>query len=433
VRPSGRFTRFTGQLLEWGVIRRRKPREAVAAVCPYFAVPKESGLGRVIVDARQINEAQAPPPTFRLPKIEQVIDTVLQFDWVASVDLRSWFYQLEIHASVGRYYILKDKSGMFVLQRLPMGSSYAPLIAQTVSEALLQGGAGDLVYLDNFVMAGSRSEVEHKLQHLLRVCSEVNVVINVAKSTMQPVQQVEALGADLDLIHKRWRLTPAWSKKAVATLQLGTSRWKLTLRDAWKCLGTLVWGLRVLRVPMCDYFEVMSWARRQAERLARGELQWEAEVVWWPSVMRCIRKAVALFAENPWQHVVQPGRQLEIYSDASGKGWCYIAFQDGRQLRMRFGRWTDQQMKWHINAKEAAAAFYGVRWAAAKHTGCSLLLLIDNQPVVFAVAKRRSPSYLLNHLVRELTEAANHGNCVVSVRWVSTHEQLADKGSRMFN
>ena len=74
----------------------------------------------------------------------------------------------------------------------------------------------------------------------------------------------------------------------------------------------------------------------------------------------------------------------------------------------------------HIFVKEAFAANQG----AQATRGIPRLMLIDNQPLVFAIKKGLSSNKLLNEWLRTW-DLEN-----ITVRWVSTTQQKADKYTR---
>merc|ERR1711991_667004 len=73
--------------------------------CTLFLVPKkDKGLGRLVIDARPINRRQRRPPDMNLPRMADVIRQVLSWDFAASCDGKSFFYQFPLVAGVARYF-----------------------------------------------------------------------------------------------------------------------------------------------------------------------------------------------------------------------------------------------------------------------------------------------------------------------------------------
>lgn len=80
------------------------------------------------------------PPGFELPSFLLILDAILGDDTepVLSADLMSWFVQLQPHPEIARWFCCRTSAGYFVLLGLPFGWSFAPIIAQTVTTALVR-------------------------------------------------------------------------------------------------------------------------------------------------------------------------------------------------------------------------------------------------------------------------------------------------------
>ena len=87
----------------------RKAAEHVLAV--YFAVwitlflvPKKNNTGRLIGDARSINRMQRRPGDMKLPRIHDMIRTILSMSHASKTDGVSYFYQFEMHPDIRPFF-----------------------------------------------------------------------------------------------------------------------------------------------------------------------------------------------------------------------------------------------------------------------------------------------------------------------------------------
>ena len=95
-------------------------------------------------------------------------------------------------------------------------------------------------------------------------------------------------------------------------------------------------------------------------------------------------------------------------------------------------RWRRSE---HINLLELRAAVHAIQWRARRGRFHSFrtMLLIDNQSILAVIAKGRSSSRSVNHLLRKLAALCCTLNIYLLVAWVDTTENPADQASRRFD
>eukprot|EP00760_Papus_ankaliazontas_P004068 PhM_4_TR11685/c1_g2_i2/m.76232 len=113
-RPQSRMSRFMIQhaksLETYGVMRAHE-HDFGTNYMPLFTVKKKDESLRLILDARHINEAFSKPPEMKLPRIHDFIQYVLQNEFCAQCDARSWFYQIPIHPEISAFFGAKLCAG----------------------------------------------------------------------------------------------------------------------------------------------------------------------------------------------------------------------------------------------------------------------------------------------------------------------------------
>eukprot|EP00438_Fugacium_kawagutii_P005526 Skav227070 [mRNA] locus=scaffold72:1057412:1062770:- [translate_table: standard] len=89
----------------------------------------------------------------------------------------------------------------------------------------------------------------------------------------------------------------------------------------------------------------------------------------------------------------------------------------------------------HINLLELKALTHAIQWRArrSKYHSFRTMLLCDSQSVVAVVAKGRSSSKKVNHLLRRLAALCLSLNLYLLICWVDTADNPADKASRIFD
>ena len=89
----------------------------------------------------------------------------------------------------------------------------------------------------------------------------------------------------------------------------------------------------------------------------------------------------------------------------------------------------------HINCLELRAALHCIQWRArrTRYHSFRTMLLIDNQSIIAVIAKGRSSSKAINHLLRRLAALCCSLNLYLLVAWVDTADNPADHASRRFD
>ena len=111
---------------------------------------------------------------------------------------------------------------------------------------------------------------------------------------------------------------------------------------------------------------------------------------------------------------------------------CAIDPGKWRWKECRAFRWKRVE---HIGILELKAALHSIQWRGRRGGFHSFrtMLLIDNQSVLAVIAKGRSSSRSINHLLRKLAALACSLNIYLLVGYVDTVDNPADKGSRKFD
>eukprot|EP00760_Papus_ankaliazontas_P013792 PhM_4_TR15898/c2_g1_i2/m.71873 len=249
-----RVSRYLGEdesrLETWGVIRKGNPK----MTSPVFKVPK-ADRSRLIVDCREVNKRLPKPGHMPLPDIHQLLDEVLAAEYAVQLDAKSYFHQFSLTAAAQEVFgvaigNVRGNFRKYHLTVMPMGFSYAPLIAQYTSTLLLQntsGAASAAAWIDNFVFWGTRADAEQKVDSFKRICEKVHLEL---KPDEARGSEMELLGTQVDLSAKRITVSMANQQKLWQAWE--ECKELATPRHIFRMFGRALWALYVVaRQPLC--------------------------------------------------------------------------------------------------------------------------------------------------------------------------------------
>ena len=144
------------QLLDLGIIEESSSPYS----SPIVLVRKRCGALRLCVDFRKLN-AKTVKDSYRIPTIEELIDTLGGASWFATLDLTSGYYQVEVEPSHREWTAFTaGPCGFYQWRRMAFGLTNAPALFQRLMERVLSKChlRTCLVYLDDIVVFGRSVE-----------------------------------------------------------------------------------------------------------------------------------------------------------------------------------------------------------------------------------------------------------------------------------
>ena len=240
-------------------------------------------------------------------------------------------------------------------------------------------------YLDDWlIQSSSRESLLHDLQVVLDLCHELGIVVNPAKSHLEPSQVVQYLGVVID--SRSFRASPLPDR--VARLQSTASEYLscadppastwLSLLGMLSSLSHLVPGgrLRVRSLQLCLH---RSWDRGDQS----------IRIPWSPDCLRDLRWWLDLPRLSFGVSLAQVSPDLDFWSDASDVGW-------GAHLGSltASGLWDLDQGSLSINARELLAIREGLLHFQFSLVGKNVSVFCDNITAVSYLRKEggtRSP------------------------------------------
>ena len=175
-----------------------KPSESPLA-SPVVLVRKRDGTLRFCVDYRALNSV-TKPDVFPLPRIHDLLDQLGKSRYFTTLDLKSGYWQIKVHADSQEKTAFITHKGLFELRVMPFGVTNAPAVFQHLMQQVLAGLQSECgtefvsVYLDNVIVI-SETLMDHT-NHLKPVfdrLKKAGLMLNLKKCKIV-CNEVEYLG-----------------------------------------------------------------------------------------------------------------------------------------------------------------------------------------------------------------------------------------------
>jgi hypothetical protein len=249
------------------------------------------------------------------------------------------------------------------------------------------------------------------------LCNLYNKTFSLPENFIEKFQQVLHILPDL------FRLSPEATNDVVQ---------KPTTHLLWKVFGSVMWGTRVLQIPMYEYGNFIAWVSRRASLLASCPELWNCPCDIWPSAFEDLKGLILKILENhPRDLRSVHGKAVhEMYTDASDEGFGVV--HCGPKLQGTYqGQWSVDMKVRIIAERELVALVRGVAFAREKFDGVEHIKSYqDNTTVISWVKKRRATTPFGNAVLKELFCLL--GKTTLELVYVASDKNLADKPSREF-
>jgi hypothetical protein len=381
-----------------------------------FLVEKKNGEGRIIGDARPLNEAQIEPPPMMLPDLHKLIAEILTAKHVALCDGKSFFYQFLFAPEIRKYFRVRlgeTRGDVFHMRlvRLCMGWKFSPCIAQRVANFLTRhlGHA----WVDNFIItARNEEEFAKNTAEFRSRLKEYNVAVDDESLSAQT--RFTTLGIEFDLSTSSYRLAAEWlARKTTQVRELATAT-SCSVRDFLRSAGAIIWYHHVTCLPLWMHAEVLGTLQRVC---SKGLRDLDETVTLPQSTRDDLLRWAHTTAANDWRQPRPPNSPQEfIITDASSTGGAWMSIVNERFLRGDM---------WHRDDHEIIFLAELDALIRARPTTDDPLFVNDNAAVTATIAKGHSGSYTANIRCRQ-----RFGPERPRISQISTNIMAADRHSR---
>lgn len=411
---SKNFSRRDLKMLQNAKILSRK--KGNFSLLGFKVKKKDPRLSRFITDCRPFNERfkEFSEETMNLPRQHEIMEWGVQHPIIWSVDAKAYFYQFGLKGAASKWFPMSFKLNEeeldFTMNRLPMGCKIAPIIAQRVSNLIIErtrwhmekeGIEGRVAaWVDNFLMFAHDAATADKIFVILQGQLRYFNILCSPLDTSGAFLGLEKTPSGLRLSLKfRTAL-----RESIRKVLQGDS---LTKKQAEILCGRLMWlNYSIKRSPLACFPRTLQLMRDLPKMPHETSItisnHLKEEIERWESDIDLQFTGTPIIKNVP-----------DVWTDATP---TRIAVVIGRTVLMaELFRVVD------IALAEALAAAWGLIFSnniAHIH--------IDNLGIAHALAKGHSSSQTINQVFANIFKKPTHG----SVTWVPTEDQVADGPTR---
>ena len=388
---------------------------------------KKDGSMRCILNLSQLNE-YVVYDKFKLETLNHAVHLMRPNSWFASVDIFNAYYAFLIDSSHRPFFRFHFQGQLWEFIGAPQGYCRMPYIFTKVLKVplgfLRSHSVQSVIYLDDIFLTDSNfDKLKQDIFLTVSLLDRLGFTLNLRKSVLVPVQEIEFLGFLLD--SKSMLVRPTHKKctkiKAMCTGIL--SRSFITIRELSQIIGTFVAVSSGVEFGVTFYTR-LEILRNKALKASKG--QWDScipvcatmreDLTWW---LMNIDSAYKAAEPRPFT--------ITIYTDAcSDKGWGGVCDE-----RTATGAWDANEALMHINCKELLAAIFCLK-SFVKTSGHHVRLFTDNATMVACINRRGSTKSRLNDLTRELCQwCIDNDNRVTAMHIPGKDNVVADRESRL--
>jgi hypothetical protein len=335
-------------------------------------------------------------------------------DLLMKIDLKKAYHQLPIYPPHRRFLGLKVNNQCYKFNVLPFGISQAPLaLTKSLKPSITQirdSGIRVVVYLDDILIASKDPSDGMKVVEIL---NRNGWKINQEKSVLQPMMQLEFLGATLNTSSMTITPTPEFCQGLATKLEKSSSLRKISLHQIRQIKGSLAWASRFSRTLRSLSHQISLRTQEVSPHLKHTFLQLA-------QLTRSLPPIPILTAPD-----------LIVTTDSSDFALgATLSSSTGHVLDTISKKMTYHQRRMHIVSKEALAMMTAIDHWQPHFRGKVVSFYIDNHPLCHAMRKGFSPSKRLQTYVQTMTKKLSAAAFTWFFPIKSQQNQLADHLSR---
>jgi RNase H-like domain found in reverse transcriptase/Reverse transcriptase (RNA-dependent DNA polymerase)/Integrase zinc binding domain len=373
-----------------------------AWLSPSFIIPKKDGRVRWISDFRQLNKV-IKRKVYNLPKIQDILKRRKGYRFLTKLDITMQFYTFELDEESKNLCVICTPFGNYRYNRLPMGVSQSPDIAQQHMESLFADFDDVEVYIDDVGCFSDSWEDHLKLLHrVLTILQKNNFTVNPSKCEWG-IQETDWLG---------YWLTPnglkPWRKRILPILALKKPK---DAHDLRSFLGAINF-YRDMYPRRAHILAPLSKASA-----TKGKLQWTDEMD------TAFKQIKALLAQDAFLRYPDHNKPFHIYADASDEQMGAAIFQDDAPVAYYTKKLDSAQRNYTTGEKELLSIVKVLQEFRSMLYGCpEIHVYTDHRNNVFE-------KFQTQRVLRWKTFLAEYGVYIQHIK--GENNQLADALSRL--
>ena len=195
-------------------------------ICPLGVVPKKGVKRfRLIHNVRFVNASCARKP-FAYEQLTDLQNLLVGGEWMCKFDLAAGYHHIPLQPGQRKYFGFEFEGKVYTWKQLFFGLSPAPyiftMILRNVAARWRFDGINLVHFLDDFcIFARSKALCWQQMQRVRRDLEALGFVINMEKSVLEPTQELEFLGYEVNTVNEpRFTVPQTRVAKLLADLQL---------------------------------------------------------------------------------------------------------------------------------------------------------------------------------------------------------------------
>jgi len=194
-------------------------------VCPLGVVPKKGAVPfRLIHNVRFVNRFCIPKP-FKYEKLTDLQNLLVGGEWMCKLDLSAGYHHIPLRAEQAPLFGFEFEGKTYSWRQLFFGLSPAPyiftMILRDVAKKWRFDGINLIHYIDDIaIFAKSRLLCAQQIARVRKDLEDLGFVINLEKSVLEPTQELEFLGYEVNTRNSpTFKVPAARAAKLVETLE----------------------------------------------------------------------------------------------------------------------------------------------------------------------------------------------------------------------